>query len=64
METNNPVDATQKLLTNMHVGEKKSFKAALVVTHGDKWRRTLLTRERDSSAFQAVSIGEHKIMNQ
>lgn len=64
METHNPVDTTKKLLTNMHAGEKKSFKATLVVTRGDKWRRTLLTRERDSNAFQGVSLGEHKIMNQ
>ena len=55
METNNPVDTTKKLLTNMHVGEKKSFKAALVVTHGDKLRRTLLTRERDSNAFRVLA---------
>ena len=55
METNNPLDTTKKLLTNMHVGEKKSFKAALVVTHGDKLRRTLLTRERDSNAFRVLA---------
>lgn len=63
-ETNNPVDATKKLLTNVHVGEKKSFKAAFVVTNGDKWWRTTSTRERNCNTFQRISIGQHKTMHQ